>query len=169
MKIGIMSDTHEDYTTIKWAVNFFNKKDIKFLIHLGDIISPIMYNYFKEYCGEYLFIYGNNDGERRYLKTKFDNIFEPPYLFEKFDKRFYLTHIPVNWDKVIEKHHPDFIFFGHTHEIFFEKRDNTVIFNPGESCGLLENEHNISVLDLEKNKIKIFERGAHGEKTSYSF
>ncbi|SRR6056297_4180583 len=158
MRIAVITDTHENVDTIKWAVRTVNNSDIDFLIHLGDIISPIMYNYFKNLECEFLFLYGNNDGEKSWLKEKFGTIYDSPYILKKFDKKFYLTHKDQNWEDIITKERPDFIFYGHTHEFNLEKRKNTIIFNPGEACGLLENLHNFAIVDLKENKIELMKK-----------
>ncbi|TYB31611.1 MAG: YfcE family phosphodiesterase [Candidatus Mcinerneyibacterium aminivorans] len=158
MRIGLITDTHENTDTIKWAVRKANNSNLDLFIHLGDIISPIMYRYFKNINSKYLFLYGNNDGERQWLKEKFINIYEPPYILNKNNMKFYLTHIDTDWDEVIEKENPDFIFYGHTHKFNLEKRKDTVIFNPGEACGLLENLHNFAIVDLRKNSIKVLKK-----------
>ena len=158
MRIGVITDTHENVDTIKWAVRSINNNNVDLLIHLGDIISPIMYNYFKNLNCDSIYLYGNNDGEKDWLKEKFKNIYEPPYILEKYKKKFYLTHKDQKWEKIINRENPDFIFYGHTHEFNLEKKNNTVIFNPGEACGLLENLHNFAIVDLKKDRIELFKK-----------
>ena len=46
--IGIMSDSHDNLTAIRKAVEFFNKKQVKAVLHAGDIISPFTVRAFKE-------------------------------------------------------------------------------------------------------------------------
>ncbi len=40
MKIGIISDTHDDIDNTNKAIDIFQKNDVKAVIHAGDIISP---------------------------------------------------------------------------------------------------------------------------------
>tara|TARA_B100001146_G_scaffold77794_1_gene68962 strand:- start:398 stop:589 length:192 start_codon:yes stop_codon:yes gene_type:complete len=40
MKIGILSDTHDDIDNTNKAIDIFQENDVKAVIHAGDIISP---------------------------------------------------------------------------------------------------------------------------------
>ena len=40
MKIGIISDTHDDVDNTNKAIDIFKENDVKAVIHAGDIISP---------------------------------------------------------------------------------------------------------------------------------
>ncbi|NIO23209.1 MAG: YfcE family phosphodiesterase, partial [Candidatus Aenigmarchaeota archaeon] len=40
MKIGIMSDTHDQTRRVRKAVDIFNKEKVELVIHCGDIIAP---------------------------------------------------------------------------------------------------------------------------------
>jgi len=72
MKIGIISDTHDDVENTKKAVEIFKEKRVNFVIHLGDYISPPIVRLFKglKLTG----IFGNNDGYKYILMKVFDEI-----------------------------------------------------------------------------------------------
>jgi predicted phosphodiesterase len=38
--IGIISDSHDNMDAIRRAVEFFNKKEVKAVLHAGDLVSP---------------------------------------------------------------------------------------------------------------------------------
>jgi uncharacterized protein len=40
LKIGIISDTHDDIENVQEAINIFNKNEVNLVIHTGDYISP---------------------------------------------------------------------------------------------------------------------------------
>ena len=40
MKIGMLSDTHDDIDNTNKAIDIFQENDVKAVIHVGDIISP---------------------------------------------------------------------------------------------------------------------------------
>ena len=40
MKIGLISDTHDNIQNIQNAVSLFNDTHVSFVIHAGDIVSP---------------------------------------------------------------------------------------------------------------------------------
>ena len=40
MKIGLISDTHDNIQNIQKAIISFNDKQVRVVIHAGDIVSP---------------------------------------------------------------------------------------------------------------------------------
>lgn len=72
--IGILSDSHDNMDAIKAAVELFNKKKVKTVLHAGDIISPFTAAAFSKLDADMYFVFGNNDGDRLLLKQKFDEI-----------------------------------------------------------------------------------------------
>jgi len=64
MKIGILSDTHDDYENTNKAIDIFQENDVKAVIHAGDIISPPVITEFyrltekgvKLFCNNFLFL-----------------------------------------------------------------------------------------------------------------
>jgi hypothetical protein len=40
MKVGLISDTHDNLPQIEKAVAFFNDKGVDFVIHAGDFVAP---------------------------------------------------------------------------------------------------------------------------------
>jgi hypothetical protein len=66
MKIGIISDTHDDITNTNKAIDIFEHNKVEIVIHAGDMISPPVINEFKrltENGVKFFGIFGNNDGE----------------------------------------------------------------------------------------------------------
>lgn len=63
MKIGIISDTHDQIGRVKKAVAVFNQERVDMVIHCGDIVSPFMLQYFKDLKCPIKFLLGNNTGD----------------------------------------------------------------------------------------------------------
>ncbi len=40
MKIGIISDTHDDIENVQEAIQIFNKNKVDYVIHAGDYVFP---------------------------------------------------------------------------------------------------------------------------------
>ncbi|MFC1561311.1 YfcE family phosphodiesterase, partial [Candidatus Latescibacterota bacterium] len=88
--IGLISDTHDNRSSIKKAVNEFNKAGCSLIIHAGDYISPFTIREFEKLEGRFIGVFGNNDGETKGLKEKFSQIgalYKPPYEFIYKSKR----------------------------------------------------------------------------------
>jgi len=157
MKIGIISDTHDNIPLIKKAVDIFNKENVELVLHAGDIISPfIAPKCFKDLKCKLKLVYGNNDGEKLFLKKKFEEIgaeIAGEYLeFTINNKKIYVTHAISNSvvEALAKSGDYDIIVYGHTHEKVVKKVNNTLIVNPGECCGYLTDESTIAVIDLDK-------------------
>ena len=77
MKIGIISDSHDDVDNVNRAIDIFEKENVKTVIHAGDIIYPPIIKEFKKLTDrdvEFFGIFGNNDGEKRGLENAFSYI-----------------------------------------------------------------------------------------------
>ena len=61
MKIGILSDTHNNIDKINKAVEFFNLRQVEFVLHAGDFSFPESARYFSKLKVPFLAIFGNND------------------------------------------------------------------------------------------------------------
>ena len=75
MKIGIISDSHDDVANVNKAIDIFIEKKIRSVIHAGDIISPPIIKEFKRLTDDgvsFFGIYGNNDGEKKGLEAAFN-------------------------------------------------------------------------------------------------
>jgi uncharacterized protein len=71
MKIGIISDTHDDIENVRRAIDIFNKEQVQYVIHAGDYVSPGIVMEFKNLNARLIGVLGNNDGERGKLLKAF--------------------------------------------------------------------------------------------------
>ncbi|MEA1871092.1 MAG: YfcE family phosphodiesterase, partial [Candidatus Bipolaricaulota bacterium] len=74
MKLGIISDTHDNMPKIARAVELFNERKVDLVLHAGDFISPITASEFTHLEAPLIGVFGNNDGERLYLTERFNGI-----------------------------------------------------------------------------------------------
>ena len=72
MKIGVISDTHDDVENTKKAAQVFKEKRVDLVFHLGDYISPPIVKLFKGL--KLIGVFGNNDGHKFVLTKAFDEI-----------------------------------------------------------------------------------------------
>ncbi len=166
MKIGVVSDTHDNHEAAKKVAELLRKRGIKIMIHLGDIISPFTLKIFSGF--EYYGVYGNNDGERLLLsKVAEENnmhIEEQPNIVEISGKKFILYHGSGSVEKTrktvesfAKSEEYDFVLYGHTHIVDIRKMGNTLILNPGEACGYLNGKRSFAILDSESGEVEIIE------------
>jgi uncharacterized protein len=71
LKIGIISDTHDDVENVQSAIEIFNTEKVTHVIHAGDYIFPGIVLEFKKLDAKFIGVLGNNDGERVHLLKNF--------------------------------------------------------------------------------------------------
>lgn len=161
MKIGVMSDSHENVQAIKKAVKFFNLQGVDTVIHAGDIISPIMVSHFKDLSMEFIGVFGNNDGEKNLWWKRASEFKKPAKLNERYveldldQKKFLVIHEPYLIDAYIASDMYDYIIYGHTHKVDLRRVKNTVILNPGEVCGYISQRSTVAIIDTQKDTVTI--------------
>src|SRR5688500_12127035 len=79
MKIGIISDTHDDLNSVDSAISIFNREKVSLIVHAGDFIFPgVVEKFRKRDSAKFIGVLGNNDGEKLGLKQMFDKIEAEP-------------------------------------------------------------------------------------------
>ncbi|MCD6578074.1 metallophosphoesterase [bacterium] len=159
MIIGFLSDTHENIEMIKKAVLFFNEINPNLVIHLGDICSPIMGNYFKELKSPLKVIFGNNDGDKDFLRVKFNyaEMFHGPHEFIVENKKILCMHQPEFVDVFAKSGEYKLIAHGHTHIMRKEILNDTLIINPGEVMGALSGISSIAIYNSNENEVRYYD------------
>lgn len=156
MKIGILSDTHNNIDKISKAINFFNLQQVEIVLHAGDFSSPTSAKYFSNLNSSFISIFGNNDFQE-YDLTKTISVFgiisRPPYTFVLDNKSFLLTHYLY----YTSNNNVDFIIHGHTHKPQIKKLKNTIYINPGECCGIRYGRSTVALLNTQTNNAEIFD------------
>jgi len=135
MKIGIISDTHDNVEDVIKATRLFKKKKVDFVVHCGDMVAPKTINFFKGIKLE--MVLGNCDGDIETIKKNLANI-GGKFLGEvgKFTmegKRFLVYHgtDKVKLDKFIKAQRNDYVLTGHTHKVMDKTIGITRVLNPG--------------------------------------
>jgi len=152
MRIGIISDSHDNIEAIKLAVDLLNKENVDLTIHLGDIVSPFCFDYFSKLRSPFLGVFGNNDGEVLFLQQKSEGkLHKPPYEVELDGKEFVLMHEPFGIDKIANEY--DYVLYGHLHKIDIRKTKRGYIINPGELCGYITGKRTFVILNTQTNTV----------------
>jgi len=158
MRIGVISDTHDNIPNIKKAIRLFRRKKVSFVIHCGDIVAPKTVELFKGL--NMIFVQGNCDGDVEGLKTKISEIGGKFFIggfgeMELAGKRFALAHRPTVVETILGAKY-DFIIHGYTHQRKVEKINRVVVINPGSHyLGDLKKENCVVIIDLHKNLVDV--------------
>ncbi len=156
MNLGIMSDSHDNLTMIRKAVQVFNEKAVDMVIHAGDFVAPFSIAPLDDLKCEYIGVFGNNDGEKFGLSKKSKGrIFFPPYKLNLNEKKLLVLHEPYEIDSLTKSQIYDTIIYGHTHNHVIEKHEKTMVINPGECCGWLTGTSTIVILNIDKMEAEL--------------
>lgn len=152
MKIGIVSDTHNNLANVTRIVELFNAAGVARVVHTGDITQAktlyVLAGLEAPLCG----VWGNNDRERESLESACAELGmsfgEPPLTLHWAQRHITVVHDPLDLTPAIERDSA-VLLHGHTHRRVVERGTDRIVFNPGECAGHMQGHNAIGVLDLE--------------------
>lgn len=142
MKIGVISDTHDDINNVQKAIKIFKEEKVSLIIHAGDFIFPGVIDEFKKLKDELpsiriIGVLGNNDGEKLGLLKKFMDMggeLEGEFADREIESlRFGIYHGTSEKlrEAAIKSGIYDVFIHGHTHKRREDKIGQTLVLNPG--------------------------------------
>ncbi len=154
MKIGIISDTHDNVDNILKAVSVFKQEGVSYVVHCGDIVAPATLKHFKGI--RLKLVLGNCDGDIQMIKKVCEEMsFEFLGTYSEFSesgKTFFVMHKPPDEYAPEKIGSYDYILHGHTHKKRDEHIKGTHIINPG--AHYWHSEGTIAILDIPEDKVK---------------
>ncbi len=152
MKIGVVSDTHNNLRNVQKIVELFNAAGVERVIHTGDITQAKTVEVLAQLHAPVFGVFGNNDQERHTLeeamRTHGFDFRDPPYHLEWAGREIIVVHDPLEFDGHLGQHH-ELALHGHTHRYRLETLGRTTtVFNPGECAGHMQGYNAIGVVDL---------------------
>lgn len=158
MRIGIISDTHDDMQAIENAVGIFNREKVSHVIHAGDITSPLTFEIFRQLTCSFTGIFGNNDGDKLLLRDKSEgNLHNQPHTLLLHNKKLVVMHEPDIVHALSESGHFDMVIYGHTHRPEITIIKNTLVVNPGKAARLQKGGSTIALADLGTMEARIID------------
>jgi putative phosphoesterase len=161
--IGLISDSHDNLKAIRKAVELFNKKEVKAVLHAGDIVSPFTARAFKDLNSKLYFVFGNNDGDKLMLTKWFEEI-GATVCGDFGDLTIDSLHIALLHGtneaivKAIAKSGDfDVVVRGHSHDPGVKIIEGTPVINPGECSGVLTGKATVAVLEISNLNVEITE------------
>ncbi len=171
MKIGVLSDIHDNIGNLLKSFKVFKKEGVKKVFFCGDLCSPFTVDYFKKLKIPVLAIFGNNEGDKISIQERIER--------NKLDFK-YAPKQGVMWDlklsgKKIGMYHGtnkqiveglvssgnfDILLSGHTHVAGVKRSNETLWINPGSVCGWAGLLHDpvkasVAILNLNTSQTKI--------------
>lgn len=151
MRIGVISDTHDNARNVARIVEVLREARVERVIHTGDITRPRTLAALAAVQVPLFGVYGNNDVERGKLaEVALDHgihLVEPPLELVWAGRRITVVHDRGAHGRIALPGR-DVLLHGHDHRYSLERANGTLIFNPGECAGWLEGRNAVGVLDL---------------------
>jgi putative phosphoesterase len=151
------------------SVSIINERKANALIHCGDYVAPFVKKWFDKLDDSikmnFYGVFGNNDGERLFLKKNLGQICQfaengNELILEFEGRQIFVSHMPkpATIEALSTSGKFDIILSGHTHQLQHKKLDTGVlILNPGELCGYLTGKSTFAIIDTENLETEIIE------------
>lgn len=157
MKVGVLSDSHDNEAAVVAAAGVFRARGIEALIHCGDVVEGSTLELLREFRVSVCL--GNNDSPRA-LEAAAERIggaYAPVLDVEIGGKKFFVAHgdRPGALNAAFNARGHDYVLYGHTHRRDDRKEGRTRLINPGalyRAAG-----YSVAVLDLAKDELEFIE------------
>ena len=152
MRIGVVSDTHNNLKNVRRIVDLFNSAGVDRVVHTGDITQAKTLDAMAGLNVPLYGVFGNNDCERESLEQAIRehgfSFRDPPFETVWHGRRIVVVHDPRDLDALPCTDH-DLALHGHTHLYRLTQTGTRLEFNPGECAGHMTGYNAIGVVDLQ--------------------
>ena len=161
MKIGILSDSHDNVWRLDEAIQHLKTVDV--VLHCGDLISPFMVHRLAKGLGSIPIhtVWGNNDGDKFMVSRVAQN-------YPSFTIHGEFAELEIERFRIAMNHYPeiarglavsgkyDMVCYGHDHTAFEEQVGQTILLNPGEVMGM-NGRSTLAFIDTEMRRVEWIE------------
>lgn len=179
MKIGILSDIHDNIRHGVKAVEYFNQENIELLLFCGDFVSPFTMRLFTKLNATTKAVLGNGDPDIQKFEYQLQNLdilinikLDISFRFQDLDidgKRIGVVH--GDDDKLIkallDSKLYDVLCVGHTHTPKIEQIGKTLVVNPGSLVGYFIESGEVpitcAIYNTTTNKAEIIDLDKNGK------
>lgn len=161
MKIGVLSDTHDEIASTRAALEILRQQGAAFVIHCGDLTSPEVVLLFEGW--DAVFVWGNMDKDTLALRDAVRRIGRAS-IGDTFTAHLGGAHLAAchgddaaMLKRLIRSGLYDYVFHGHTHERRDERVGRTRVINPGALGGKRQGPRSLCVLDVGSGEAAFIE------------
>jgi uncharacterized protein len=148
MKLGVISDTHDNLPAIEAAIGYFRRAGVETIIHAGDYVAPFALKMLLQAGLPIIGVFGNCDGERGGLAKLLPDIAEGPRRLDLGGKKITLVHNSANL-AYADFEAADIVITGHTHQPKIEQVEGRLVVNPGECGGWVTGRGTVAIVDTD--------------------
>ena len=160
MKLGILSDTHNDTPNLLKALRIFKNEGIQQLLHCGDMADILTA---KQMTGfDVIFVNGNSDRSAAAVShvvwtlNPRNEIPGDVYEGELGGVKIAAAHghQPSKLQRLIDSRRFRYVFHGHTHRHRDELIGKTRVINPGALGGARYEPRSVCIVDLDEDQVQ---------------
>jgi uncharacterized protein len=159
MKIGILSDTHDNLSNLTYALETFRERGIDTVIHCGDLTGFELISQFSGF--QLIYLVGNMDHVNGTIVKRVKKLGENNFAGLVFTGKLggvsvaaTHSHIEGKVMDLVRSGRYRWVFHGHTHH----KRDEIIkgvhIVNPGALGGLARGPRSFCIVDLDAGDVE---------------
>jgi putative phosphoesterase len=148
MKIGVISDTHDNLAAMGAALRHFEESRVEAILHAGDFVAPFAMKRLLQARLPVHAVFGNCDGERAGLAKLLPDLADGPKHLELGGRKICLVHIDKRLTYA-DFEAADIVVSGHTHEPKVERQEGRLVVNPGECGGWISGRCTVAIIDTD--------------------
>ena len=157
MRIGVVSDTHNNLRNVERIVDLFNAAGVERVVHTGDITQGKTLDALSRLHVPLVGVFGNND-ERDSLQAAAArhgmSLADGPLTLDWAERRIVVVHDPRELEALPTDDHV-VALHGHTHRQVIQHTHARLTLNPGECAGHMKGRNCVAVLDLALMAVEI--------------
>jgi hypothetical protein len=163
MRIGVLSDSHDNLANVRRAVEAFSRAGVEALLHAGDVCSPFVLRELaplREKGVRLHAVFGNNDGDRVMLVRRsegFAEFHDGSAVLELGGRRIAMTHYPDLADALLAGGGFDLVVHGHDHRARVVEAGPRRLVNPGTCAGYLAARATVAVVDTDDLAVEVID------------
>jgi uncharacterized protein len=158
MRVGVLADSHDRVPAVAEFARRFREAGAGLILHAGDYCSPFALRPILEANLTLAGVFGRNDGDHEGLRMEAARgmgveLFESPHSVEVAGVRILVVHdIGEVSERSIAEH--SVVIHGFTHQHQMRSVGDSLIINPGESCGWVNGSPTAAILDLDSRRVE---------------
>ena len=174
MQIGVISDTHDNWTSLDRICAYLTEAQIGTLIHCGDMCAPLTLGHLlQSYSGEIHTVIGNVDGDPFLMAPRFsrDNLHQHGAEKAELDlggRSIAVQHYPALARGLASSGTYDAVFYGHDHTLHQERLQagdrEVLLANPG-TLSAMGKDQTFFVYETDANAVTVIEVGFESKAT----
>jgi putative phosphoesterase len=166
MKIGVLSDTHDNIGNLQAALDVLRREDINVVLHCGDLTSARLLSLFEGF--ELHLVQGNVDGASQVIAhavRRLGNGSTYGLTYEADLDGVSVAVIHGDDDEARKTLQRSglyaFVFHGHSHKRKDKMKGRTRVINPGALGGKQVESRSFCIVNLETGQVHFVEQAPH--------